>query len=99
MSDELKIVILTKGNAGSIGVQSPDCDPFFVMVSDGLEAILTSVPEVVAAARQKWESNPKYPKCETALPSLAQPVMAQTTARSAPQPKTLVAPKPQPQMF
>ena len=99
MSDELKIVILTKGNAGSIGVQSPDCDPFFVMVEGGLEAILTSVLEVVAAARQKWESNPKYPKCEMPLPSQAQPATAQTTARPAPQPRTPAAPKPQPQMF
>ena len=99
MSDELKIVIVNKGNAGSIGVQSPDCDPFFVIVEGGLDAILTSVPEVVAADLEKWGSNPKYPNCEMPLPSQAQPATAQTTARPAPQPKTPAAPKPQPQMF
>jgi len=32
MKGEIKIVILVKGEAGSIGVQSPDSDPVFVLV-------------------------------------------------------------------
>ena len=100
MSDEMKIVIVTKGNAGSIGVQSPDCDPVFVMVDGGLEAILANVPEVVAAAKQKWQASPKNPKCETPLPSqekpAAKPAATTTGARPAPQP---AAAKPQQKFF
>jgi len=68
MADELRIVILTKGTAASIGVQSPDCDPVFVTLTGDLPAVLESVPEVVVAAKQKWETSPRYPKCETPAP-------------------------------
>ncbi len=77
--DELRIVILTRGTAASIGVQSPDCDPVFVTLTGDLPAVLESVPEVVAAARQKWQTSPRYPKCET--PALVpEPTAATGTA-------------------
>jgi hypothetical protein len=77
--DELRIVILTKGPAASIGVQSPNCDPVFVTLTGDLPAVLQSVPEVVAAAKQKWETSPRYPKCETPAPA-PEPAAAGTAA-------------------
>ncbi len=98
--DELRIVILTRGTAASIGVQSPDCDPVFVMLTGDLPAVLESVPEVVAAARQKWQTSPKYPKCETPAPA-PEPTAAAGTA-AAPRRVGKAAPAKQeskPQMF
>ncbi len=95
--DELRIVILTRGTAASIGVQSPDCDPVFIMLTGDLPAVLESVPEVVAAARQKWQISPRYPKCETPAP---EPTVAAGTA--APRRVGTPAPakeSPKPKMF
>ena len=73
MSEEVKIVITLKGQAASIGVQKPDCDPIFSKVEGDLPAVLESVPGLVEEAQTSWESNPRYPKCETPLPSQAVP--------------------------
>jgi len=94
MSEEVKVVILLKGERGSIGVQSPDCDPLFVTFEGNLGLALERVPGLVAEARRRWETNPTYPKCETPLPSQAQP--AQAVPRSSPRQATSTA---QPQMF
>ena len=67
MSEEVKIVITLKGHAASIGVQKPDCDPFFSRVEGDLPAVLKSVPGLVEEAQRIWDSNPRYPKCETPL--------------------------------
>ena len=67
MSDELKIVIFLKGNRGSIGIQSPNCDPVFSTHEGDLQSLLQVVPAKVEEARTKWDSNPRYPKCETKL--------------------------------
>jgi len=81
MSEEIKVVVALKENRGSIGVQSPDCDPIFLTFEGDLGLALERVPGLVAEARQRWESNPRYPKCETPLPSQAPP--AQPAPRSA----------------
>lgn len=73
MTDEVKIVITLKGEAASIGVQKPDCDPVFSKVEGDLPAVLQSVPGLVEEAQTSWETNPRYPKCETPLPSQAAP--------------------------
>lgn len=76
MSDEIKIVIAHKEDKGSIGVQSPDCDPIFRTFEGDLGAGLERVPGVLEEARQLWESNPQFPKCETPLPSQTEPPQA-----------------------
>lgn len=73
MSEEVKIVITLKGQVASIGVWKPDCDPVFSKVEGDLAAVLESVPGLVEEAQRSWESNPRYPKCETPLPSQAAP--------------------------
>jgi len=81
MSDETKIVIAHKDNKGSIGVQSEDCDPIFRTFEGDLGSGLERVPGVLEEARQLWETNSQYPKCESPLPSQAAPAKApgQTT--------------------
>ena len=92
MSEDLKIVIALKGTVASVGVQAPDCDPVFSMVEGDLPAVLESVPGVVEEAREKWGSNPRYPKCETKLEP--QPAAQVTTpARSTRQAEDAMRPK------
>lgn len=76
MNDGIKIVITHQDNKGLIGVQSPDCDPILHTFEGDLEAGLGRVPGIVEEARQLWETNPQFPKCETPLPSQAAPAQA-----------------------
>jgi len=86
MSDEIKVIIVLKGDRGSVGVQSPNCDPVFATMQGGLDAILQRVPGLVAEARQRWAETPRYPKCESPLPSQTAPRGPQTpTVRTTPQ--------------
>jgi hypothetical protein len=86
VSDEIKVVIFLKGTKGSIGIQSPNCDPVFSVVEGDLPAVLERVPGLVNEARAKWGSNPRYPKCETNLepprPAPAAAAAARPTTRS-----------------
>jgi len=93
--DEVKVVISLKGNKGSIGIQSPKCDPVFTTFDGDLGLALERVPGLVGEARQKWNTNPQYPKCETPLPSQQAPRPTPTT-RPAPRQTASTA---QPQMF
>ena len=94
MSDEIKVVIVLKEDRGSIGVQSPNCDPVFDTAEGGLGAILERVPALVEEAKQRWESNPRYPRCETPLPS------QQITPRGPQTPRTpAAASSPQQKLF
>jgi hypothetical protein len=87
MSEEIKIVIFIKGNRGSIGIQSADCDPIFATFEGDLGTALERVPELVEEARQRWDSTPRYPICETKLEPPPQPVsQPQQTTQRAPQP-------------
>ena len=82
MSDEMKIVIVLKGERGSVGIQAPECDPVFATVEGDLDSILQRVPGMVAEARQGWAEAPRYPKCETPLPSQQTPPRAPQTPRA-----------------
>ena len=81
MSGKIKIVITHEDTKGLIGVQSPDCDPVLRTFEGDLGSGLERVPGVLEEARQIWETNPQYPKCESPLPSQAAPAKApgQTT--------------------
>lgn len=88
MSDEIKIVIKLKGDAATIGISKPGCDPIFRTAEGGLGAIMTRAGEMVAEAAAIWNTNPRYPKCETKLPSQETPPARTTTTR-----QTQAAPK------
>lgn len=98
MSDELKVVISLKGDKASVGVQTPECDPVFFGLEGDLRTALKAVPKFVEEAKNRWETSKLYPKCETPLPSQAQP--ATTTSRSSTGSRSQKqAPKTQPSMF
>jgi len=73
--EQMKVVITLKGNKGSIGIQSPDCDPVLSIHEGDLQALLEMVPAMVEEARQRWDSNPRYPKTKHEL----KPPAAQTS--------------------
>ena len=95
MSGEVKIVIALKDNKGSIGVQSPDCDPIFTTFEGGLEQALGSVPVLVEDANRRWDENPHYPKCKSPLPSESAPTSRTATS----QPTRQASTTEQPSMF
>ena len=80
---EIKVVIVLKGDRGSVGVQAPDCDPLFVTIEGGLEAALERVPGLVEEARQRWAESPRNPKTERSVPP-PQPVRARAQRQSPP---------------
>ncbi len=91
-SDELKVVILLKGNRAMVGVQSPDCDPVFTTLEGDLSAALSQVPALVESANAKWDATPRNPKAD-----LPEPPPSSTPARS--QTAQSTAKKPQPSFF
>ena len=91
-SDELKVVIILKGNRAMVGVQSPDCDPVFTTLEGDLTAALSQVPALVESANAKWDANPRYPKAD-----LPEPPPSPPPARS--QPSQSSAKSKQPSFF
>jgi hypothetical protein len=92
MSHEIKVVITLKDSGGFVGVQAPNCDPIFTPFDGELEAFLGRIPELVQEARQRWDQNPRYPKCESPLPS-------QTASPSRPARSTTRESTSQPRIF
>jgi len=84
MTEEIKIVIILKGNRGSVGIQSPDCDPLFTTFEGDLRAALEKVPGLVEEANRRWDQSPKYPKCQTTLPEASQAAAAPARPAGAP---------------
>ncbi|MBA7659020.1 hypothetical protein ES703_66983 [subsurface metagenome] len=77
--DELKVVIVLKGNRAMVGVQSPDCDPVFTTLEGNMAAALSQVPALVESANAKWDANPRNPKAD-----LPEPPPSPTSSRSQP---------------
>lgn len=92
-SNELKVVLVLKGNRAMIGVQSPDCDPIFTTLEGDLAAALSHVPALVASASAKWDSNPRNPKAD-----LPEPAPSTTPARTSVAPQSAKQ-KSQPSFF
>lgn len=84
MSEELKIVIVLKEKAASVGIQKPDCDPFLAKVEGDLPAVLKAVPMLVTQARKVWETNPLYPECKTQLAPPPPAVAQKATPKAQP---------------
>ena len=77
-SDELKVVIVLKGDRAMVGIQSPDCDPIFTTLEGGLPAALSQVPALVVSANAQWDANPKNPKAKLPEPPPAATSEART---------------------
>ena len=97
MSDELKVVILLKGDKALVGVQALECDPAFFSLEGDLKTALKAVPKFVEEAKTRWETSKVNPKCETPLPSQAKPAAPSRVSTGSRQQNT--APKTQPSMF
>ncbi len=88
VDDEVRVVVVLKVNAGTIGVMSPDCDPCFQIFEGGMEVALRMVPRLVEYAKIKWAESKLNPKCEAELPSqkvktpVVSPSRASTSRRS-----------------
>lgn len=67
-TNTVKVVIVLKGDRGTIGIQSPDCDPVFATMEGDLEAALARIPGMLAEARQRWQASPRYPKANLPTP-------------------------------
>jgi hypothetical protein len=76
-SDELKIIIIIKDSYFILGVQAPDCDPVSEHFIGELPAAIQRIPDLVARAREQWETSRLYP---TAV--LPEPPPAQTSPSS-----------------
>ncbi|MCK4299479.1 MAG: hypothetical protein KAX80_08095 [Planctomycetes bacterium] len=87
MSEEIKVVIILKDNRGSIGVQAPDCDPALEVFEGSLQAALERVPGLTEEALSRWAETPRYPKCESPLPSQKQPPESVRSARQPSAPR------------
>jgi hypothetical protein len=79
VSEEIKIVIYLKEDKAIIGVSKPDCDPIFRTAGGDLAGVLEETRVVVAEATAIWNTTPRYPKCESKLPSQETPP-ARTTS-------------------
>ncbi len=92
-ADEIKVVIIMKADNVMLGVQSPDCDPVYKTMKGDLAMTLQQVPGLVAEAKQKWATAPRYPKANLPEPPPS-PTPARIPVASAP-----AKPKAQPSFF
>lgn len=72
MPDEekrLKVVITFEKEKTVVGISQTDCDPVFSVLSvTEVEAVLAMIPDCIAAAKEKWQASPRYPKVELPAP-------------------------------
>jgi hypothetical protein len=97
MPSEIKVVILLKDGRGSVGIQSPECDPVFSTVEGDLVTIAAELPALVQLAEVKWSTSPKNPKSTIEPPSAPPPGSA--TGGSPRSAKEATAAKAQPSWF
>ena len=62
MASEIKVVIVLKDGRGTVGIQSPECDPVFSTVEGNLVTIAAELPALVQLAEVKWSTTPKNPQ-------------------------------------
>jgi hypothetical protein len=62
MASEIKVVIVLKDGRGTVGIQSPECDPVFSTIEGDLVTIAAELPALVQLAEVKWSTAPKNPK-------------------------------------
>lgn len=85
-TDELKVVLVCKGNRTMVGVQAPDCDPILTPIDGGIETALPQVPALIEAANARWDVNPRNPKAvmpePPPAPAPSRSASAESTTRS-----------------
>ncbi|MDD5702423.1 MAG: hypothetical protein PHU23_10290 [Dehalococcoidales bacterium] len=93
---ETKIIITHKANKASIGIQQTNCDPVLFTIAGDMATAIARLPELIAEAGIRWQTNPRYPKAE--VPEPPAPV---TAAVASPKPNTATKPdnKQQEAMF
>ena len=97
LSDEFKVIIIMKADSLLLGVQSPDCDPVYKTFKGTMADALQQTPALIEEAKQKWATNPRYPKANLPEPPPAPPTRA--AAPRAPAPPKETKPKTQPSFF
>ena len=93
---EIKVVIVLKDGRGSVGIQSPECDPVFSTVEGDLVTIAAELPALVQLAEMKWSTTPKNPQ-STIEPPPAPP--AGSATGGSPAAKEATVAKAQPRWF
>jgi hypothetical protein len=93
---EIKVVILLKDGRGSVGIQSPDCDPVFSTVEGDIVSVAAELPTLVQQAQDKWAQSPKNP-ASTIEPPPAPPAGSATGGK--PSSRKEEAAKAQPSWF
>jgi len=97
MASEVKIVILLKDGHGSVGIQSPDCDPVFSTIEGDLVSVAAELPALVQLAEVKWSTSPKNPKAPEPPPP--PPASAGSATGGKPASRKEEAAKAQPSWF
>ncbi|MDP3064782.1 MAG: hypothetical protein Q8O40_16520 [Chloroflexota bacterium] len=83
----MKVVLEEMGVGVAVGVQAKGCDPVLTMLAGAsLEEALARVPELVAAARERWAQSPK-------MPTYQRPPEAAKPAAPSPRPTTVTPSK------
>jgi len=93
---ETKIIITHKADKASIGIQQTSCDPVLFTLAGDMATAIARLPELIAEAGRRWQTNPRYPKAE--LPEPPDPVTVAVTNQK-PNTATKPADKQQEAMF
>jgi hypothetical protein len=74
---ETKVIITHKADKAMIGLQQTNCDPILFTVAGDMATAIAQLPELIAEAGRRWQTNPHYPKAE--LPEPPAPVTSAAT--------------------
>ena len=99
MASEIKVVIVLKDGRGTVGIQSPECDPVFSTVEGDLVTIAAELPALVQLAEVKWSTAPKNPKATIVEPPSPPPAPAGSVTGGKPKTKEETPGKSQPRWF
>ena len=84
----VKVVVEKLEGKAVVGIQAKDCDPVLTVLPGlTLEQALGRVPDLVAAARERWAQSPK-------MPAYQRPPEPAKPATPAPRSTTVAPPKP-----
>lgn len=99
MASEIKVVIVLKDGRGTVGIQSPECDPVFSTVEGDLVTIAAELPALVQLAEVKWSTTPKNPKAPIIEPPPLPALPAGSASGGKPKAKEETPGKSQPRWF
>ena len=89
-----KVVLDEIGVGVVVGIQAKGCDPMLtVLAGVSLEQALARVPELIAAAQERWALNPRRPAYQRPPAPAASTPRATTPAASKPKQLEVVRPQ------